>query len=155
MRITCGRIAYPSDLTDAEWERLKPFIPDPLPGGRPLEIERREIVNAILYQLRSGGAWRLLPHDFPAWRTVYGYFRLWQQMGIWQQIMDTLRQEVRVQMGRDPTPSAGVLDSQSIKGSAIRGSDTGYDAGKKNQGPQTSSVRRHARIAARRSRDGG
>ncbi len=126
-----SRKAYPSDMTDAQWELLEPLIP-PMPEGAPHVLyERREIVNAILYVLRSGCPWRLLPHDFPAWGTVHWYFRRWEREGVWDQILHTLRKRVRQKQGRDAEPSAAVIDSQSIKTSAVRGPEKGYDMGKK------------------------
>jgi len=104
-------------------------------------VERREIVNAILYVLRSGCPWRLLPHEFPAWGTVYDYFRRWQREGLWDQVLKTLRMEVRKKQGRNAEPSAAIIDSQSIKTSAVRGPEKGYDAGKKNLGAQTTPAR--------------
>ena len=130
------RPAYPSDLTDAQWEILEPLLPPPAEEAPHLIYEQREIVNAILYVLRSGCPWRLLPHDFPAWGTVYWYFRRWRRQGIWDQVLHTLRRRVRERAGRDPEPSAAVIDSQSIKTSAVRGPEKGYDAGKKNLGAQ-------------------
>ena len=109
------RKAYPTDLTDKEWELLEPLIPLVKPGGRPREVDMREIVNAIVYQLRSGGAWRLLPHDFPNWSTVYGYFSRWSKDGTWERINAQLRRNLRVAEGRDPEPSAAIMDSQSVK----------------------------------------
>jgi putative transposase len=109
------RKAYPTDLTDKEWELLEPLIPPAKPGGRPREVDMREIVNAIVYQLRSGGAWRLLPHDFPNWSTVYGYFSRWSKDGTWEWINAQLRRDLRVAEGRDPEPSAAIMDSQSVK----------------------------------------
>jgi putative transposase len=97
MCICCRkRRAYPSDVTDAEWAILEPLIPPAKPGGRPQEIERREILNGILYALRSGCPWRLLPHDLPNWSTVYLYFRLWKHAGIWEQVNAALRRDLRV-----------------------------------------------------------
>src|SRR5579859_4182352 len=142
------RRSYPSDVTDAQWAILEPLIPAAKPGGRPQEIERREIVNGILYVLRSGCPWRLLPHDLPNWSTVYLYFRQWKQAGIWEQVNAALRREVRVCLGRDPEPSAAILDSQSIKTSSVRGDERGYDGGKKNSRQKTASTRGHARVAA-------
>ena len=109
------RRRYPTDLTDAQWAVLEPLVPAPKPGGRPAQHDRREIVEAILYVLRGGGAWRLLPHDFPPWQTIYHYFRLWRLDGTWERINTALRERVRVRAGRQPTPSAAILDSQSAK----------------------------------------
>ena len=109
------RTPYPTDLTDAEWELLSPLIPTPKTGGRPAKYARRELVNAILYVLRTGGSWRLLPHDFPPWQSVYGYFRRWCQSGVWEQLHEHLRRQSRHQLGKLPSPSAAALDSQSVK----------------------------------------
>jgi len=124
------RKAYPSDVTDAEWEILEPLIPAISEEAAHVKYTRREIVNAILYVLRSGCPWRLLPNDLPAWGTVYDYFRQWQKQGIWDQALEALRRQMRKAQGRDEEPSAAVIDSQSIKTSAVRGSEKGYDAGK-------------------------
>jgi len=110
-----ARRAYPTDLTDAQWAILEPYVPPPKPGGRPAKHARREIVNAMRYVLRGGIAWRLLPHEFPPWQTVYDYFRLWRIDGTWDRINAALRERVRVKVGREPTPSAAILDSQSAK----------------------------------------
>jgi len=110
-----SRRAYPTDLTDAQWAILEPYVPAPKPGGRPAKHPRREIVNAMLYVLRGGIAWRLLPHEFPPWQTVYEYFRLWRLDGTWERLNTALRERVRVTVGREPTPSAAILDSQSVK----------------------------------------
>ena len=110
-----ARQRYPTDLTDDEWRVLEPLIPPAKPGGRPRSVDLREIVNGIRYLLRSGGAWRLLPHDLPPWETVYAYFRRWQEDGTWETIATTLRRRVRTAQGRDPEPSAAVLDSQTVK----------------------------------------
>ncbi len=109
------RRRYPTDLTDAQWAILEPLVPAAKLGGRPVAHTRREIVDAILYVLRGGGAWRLLPHDFPPWQTVYHYFRVWRLDGTWERINAALREQVRVRAGRPPTPSAAILDSQSAK----------------------------------------
>jgi transposase len=130
------RKAYPSDLTDAEWEILESLIPAISPDAVRVEHSRREIVNGILYVLRSGCPWRLLPHDFPVWGTVYSYFRVWRNQGIWDQVLESLRQQMRKQQGREEEPSAAVIDSQSIKTSAVRGPEKGFDMGKKNLGAQ-------------------
>lgn len=109
------RKVYPSDLTDKEWCVLEPLVPPVKGGGRPAEHARREVVNAILYVLRTGCQWRALPHDLPPWKTVYTYFRTWRVDGTWKRIHDTLRRQVRRAEGRHPEASAAILDSQSVK----------------------------------------
>lgn len=109
------RRPYPSDLSDREWEILEPLLPTEKPGGRHRGYALREIINAIEYLIRCGGAWRSLPHDLPHWQSVYHYFRLWKRDGTWLRIHDHLHEEVRRQMGRDVQPSAAVIDSQSVK----------------------------------------
>jgi transposase len=106
---------YPSDLTDAQWAVLAPLIPPPKPGGRPRRVAMRQVVNAILYMDRAGCQWRMLPREYPNWKTVYWYFTRWQDDGTWEQITDALRRQLRRKLGRDPEPSAGILDSQSVK----------------------------------------
>ena len=110
-----ARTPYPTDLTDAQWKRIEPLIPDAKPGGRPREVNMREVINGILYINRGGCAWRLLPHEFPPWGTVHYYYRRFRLDGTWQRIHKTLRGKVRRQAGRKPTPSAAVIDSQSVK----------------------------------------
>lgn len=135
------RKPYPSDLSDEQWELLASFIPEPSPQTACPTIPRREIVNGILYLLRTGCSWRQMPHDLPNGKTVYHYFRKWKLDGTWENAMNCLRKQVRTQMGRDPEPSAAIIDSQSIKTSPVRGIERGYDAGKKNLGSQTASAR--------------
>jgi transposase len=113
--VPAPRHRYPTDLTDAEWQVLAPLIPQPKPGGRPAVHDRRELVDAMLYWLRTGCAWRLLPHDFPPWQTVYHYWRSWRQQGLWERVLARLRAQERRRQGRAPTPSAVILDSQSVK----------------------------------------
>jgi len=110
-----ARRAYPTDLTDAQWAVLEPLVPPPRPGGRPPKHPRRELVDAMLYVLRSGEAWRLLPHDLPPWQTVYHSFRLWRRDGTWERVNAALRERTRLRAGREATPSAAILDSQSAK----------------------------------------
>lgn len=110
-----ARQPYPTDLTDAQWARIAPLLPPALPGGRPRSVDLREVLNAILYLTRSGCSWRLLPHDLPPWGTVHYYYRRWRLDGTWQQIHDSLREQVRVKGGRKSSPSAAILDSQSVK----------------------------------------
>jgi transposase len=109
------RSRYPSDVTDAEWAILEPLIPAPQPGGRPARHPRRELVNAILSVLRTGCQWRALPHDLPPWGTVWWYCQRWRDVGVWEQVNTALRERARVRVGRQPTPSAAILDSQSAK----------------------------------------
>lgn len=109
------RARYPSDLTDEQWAILEPYIPKPLPGGRPAKHERREIVNAILYVLRTGCGWEYLPHDLPPWSTVYWYFRRWKRAGVWEAANAALTEHARRAAGRESTPSLGIIDTQSAQ----------------------------------------
>ena len=128
------RESYPTDLSDAEWQEIELLIPKPKTNrGRKRKHPLREILDAIFYLLRAGCAWRLLPHDFPPWKTVYHYFRLWRKDGTWEQINTALRIRLREADGREPEPSAAILDSQSVKTTSVKGI-RGYDAGKKVKG---------------------
>lgn len=109
------RKAYPTDLSDQEWDIIEPYVPQPKAGGRPAEHSRREIINAIAYVLRSGCAWRLLPHDLPPWSTVYDYFRQWRLDGTWERINAALREKLRTTLRREAQPSAAIIDSQTVK----------------------------------------
>src|ERR671932_274453 len=128
------RRPYPTDLSDAEWFCIEPYLPAPQPYGRPRMHSLREILNAVFYVLRSGCAWRLLPHDFPPWKTVHHYFRMWRIDGTWERLNAALRERLRVRLGRNPHPSAGMVDSQSAKTTGVGGEARGYDGGKKVRG---------------------
>src|SRR5512143_3435136 len=120
------RKRYPSDLTTRQWNRLKVLLPPAKPGGRPRSVDLREILNGILYILRGGCAWRLMPHDLPPWSTGYDYFRKWRNSGLWQRGHDTLRDQVRHKAKRRTSPSMALIDSQSIKTTepgGLRGKD--------------------------------
>jgi putative transposase len=127
------RQTYATDVTESEWSYLEPHLPAPKSGGRPRRHAVREILNAIFYALRSGCAWRLLPHDLPPWKTVYHYLRLWRVQGIWERLHAALHAAARVKMGRDSRPTAAIIDSQSVKTSLV-GGPRGSDGGKKVNG---------------------
>jgi putative transposase len=114
LRSECA-ITYPSDLTDAEWQIIAPLLPEAKPGGRPRTTSLRAVLNALFYQQRTGCQWRYLPREFPPWPTVWTYVRQWRNDGTWEHIHTQLREATRLQQGRQATPSAAIIDSQSVK----------------------------------------
>ena len=113
--MSAQRLAYTTDLTDEEWQILKPLLPPEKAGGRPRKYPRREVINGLQYVRRAGGAWRLMPHDLPHWQTAYQSFRAWRQDGPWRRIHEQLREEVRTRLGRHPPPAAAVIDAPTVK----------------------------------------
>jgi putative transposase len=138
--MSAGRVHhYPSDVSDAEWALLEPLLPVPACetplGGRPEKHPRREIVDAIRYMTDNGCKWRALPADFPPWKTVHGFFTRWKAAGVVDRIHDSLREQVRIHAGRNAQPSAGSIDSQSVRAAeTVSSSSRGYDAGKRING---------------------
>ena len=133
------RKPYPTDLSDKEWDLISHLVPTAKPGGRPETYPKREILDAIFYVLRSGCAWRLLPHDFPPWQIVYQYFWRWRHDGTWQRMHDLLRGDVRVAAGKRRQPSAAIIDSQSVKTTEKGGSADMMPANRSKAASGTSS----------------
>jgi transposase len=133
--MTRRRQRYPSDTSDEQWAVIEPLLPAVNSGGRPEKHPRRAVVDAILYVVRTGCAWRQLPADFPPWQTVYWYFNQWEQSTVTEKVLPVVRGQLRVEEGRGPEPTAGLMDSQSVKGADTVGRESrGYDAGKKING---------------------
>lgn len=133
------RQPYPTDLSDKEWNLIQHLVPEAKPGGRPEDYPKREILNGIFYLLRSGCSWRMLPHDLPPWRIVYYDFWQWRKDGTWQLMHDLLRGDVRVASGKRRQPSAGIIDSQSVKTTEKGGSAAMTRASTSKGGNVTSS----------------
>ncbi len=127
-------LSYPTDMSDAQWELLLPLLPAAKAGGRPRSVDLRAVINAIFYIVVAGGAWRMLPHDFPKWQTVYHYFRAWRLEGTWEKIHTQCVEWERTIQGHEAVPSAASMDSQSVKTGLPTAITIGFDGGKKTKG---------------------
>jgi putative transposase len=125
---------YPTDLSDAEFRQIEPYLPAANQRGRPRSHGLRDILNGVFYVLKSGCPWRLLPRDFPPWRTVYHWFRRWRIDATWERLNAALRERLRARLGRNPQPSAGLVDSQSARTTGVGGNERGFDPAKKVEG---------------------
>ena len=134
------RSAYPSDLTDEQCNLIRRRIPLAKPGGRPREVDTREVINALLYITRNGCTWRAMPHEFPPWRTVYDYFQAFIADGTWETIHDALRENVRIKAGREKTPSAAIIDSQTVKTTEKKGPAVGTTRARRSAGASGTSL---------------
>ena len=148
------RKPYRSDLTDAQWGAIKGLLPAPKPTGRPRTVDLREVVNTLMYQARTGCQWDYLPHDLAAKSTAWDYFVAWQADGTWQKVVDALRGEIRKEAGREESPSAACIDTQTVKSTEM-GGEVGYDGGKKVKGRKRHIVVDTMGLAAGGGGDGG